>query len=164
MNNEKTILTNKLKQYIKDYYHDLTGIMFSIIDDDSKTLQHKQVKISENEFLVDEPFNVKLFKLIDASGKSDVEIYKKAGIDRRHFSKIKSSSEYVPHKKTIMAFVIALELPIEEAELLLDSAGYSLSRSYLFDVILKFFITEGIYNIDLINEYLIEYDQPLIGY
>lgn len=102
--------------------------------------------------------------MIDASGKSDVEIYKKAGIDRRHFSKIKSSSEYVPQKKTILSFVIALELPLVEAEQLLDSAGYSLSRSYLFDVILKFFITEGIYNIDLINEYLIEYDLPLIGY
>lgn len=161
MDNKKVTLINKLKEYIADNY--INSLSFSRRAVKKYSL-HERPVLSVNEFLVDEPFNVKLFKLIDASGKTDVEIYKKAGIDRRHFSKIKSSSDYVPQKKTIIAFIIALELPLDKAEQLLDSAGYSLSASYLFDVIVKFFITEGIYDILLINESLLKYDQSLIGY
>lgn len=157
----KKEITNKLQAYIaENYFPKDNRILFSV----ERYSRQAHAKISKETFLVDEPFNVKLFKLIDASGKSDVEIYKKAGIDRRHFSKIKSSSDYIPQKKTILAFIIALELSLEEAELLLESAGFSLSNSYLFDVIVKFFISERSYDIALINECLLEYDQPLIGY
>lgn len=162
MKNEKGIFSNKLKEYIANNY-----IEEGQYSKRPMVMYRKSFGVNElnnDKFLIDEPFNIKLFKLIDASGKSDVEVYKKAGIDRRHFSKIKSSSDYVPQKKTIVAFIVALELSTKEAEQLLDSAGYSLSKSYLFDVIVKFFITEGIYDINVINESLLEYDQPLIGY
>lgn len=161
MKKENKKLIEKLKDYIEANY--IGEVMFSVDVPRISKAYFIPENLREDGFEVDEPFNMKLFKLIDASGKSDVEVYKKAGIDRRHFSKIKSSSDYVPQKKIIMAFIIALELPLEEAESLLNSAGYSFSQSYLFDVILKFFITERIYSIGLINEMLLEYDQQLIG-
>ena len=133
-----TELLKKLELYIKRNYEPKDFKIFSSrkigrVDSDVSEL------LAENIFAVDEPFNMKLLKFIDASGKTDAQIYKKAGIDRRHFSKIRSSSDYIPQKKTIVALIIALELSLEDAEHLLDSAGYALSASYLFDVIVRFF-------------------------
>lgn len=158
----KEFINYKLKEYINNNYISEQHFLVAHSRMERRPLMEKAASL--NKFKVDEPFNTKLFKLIDESGKSDVEIYKKAGIDRRHFSKIKSSSDYVPQKRTIIAFIIALELPLEEAEPLLESAGYSLSPSYLFDVIVEFFIRERIYDVIIINESLLEHDQPLIGY
>lgn len=157
--NNNTTLLAKLAQFITDHYFEEPPRDFFRIH-----ALHNNVVIVRLDFNVDEPFNQKLFKLIDASGQSDVYIYKKAGIDRRHFSKIKSSSDYVPQKKTIVAFSLALELSLKDAESLLQSAGYSLSDSHLFDVIIKFFLKERIFDIPLINEALLAHDQALIGF
>lgn len=162
MPNFKSTLINKLETYIKENYVDEAA--FLAFREAQKHFIHEHKITPKRDFFVDEPFNQKLFKLIDESGLTDVEVYKKAGIDRRHYSKIKSSSKYVPHKKTIFAFILALQLPLEKAELLLESAGYAFSESYLFDLIIKFFITEEFYDINLINEELLKRDLPLIGY
>ncbi len=112
---------------------------------------------------LDEPFNATLLRLIDAKGKTDVEVYKRANISRKLFSKIRTGKGYTPGKRTIIALAIALELTLEEANDLLERAGYTLSHSQLFDVIVEFFIVHGKYDTFEINEVLFKYDQPLLG-
>lgn len=112
---------------------------------------------------MDAGFSETLLKLIDRSGKKDSEIYNKANVSRQHFSKIRNNPEYKPTKPTAIAFAIALELDMDETNDLIGRAGYTLTRSSKFDVIIMYFIQHHNYNMFDINETLYEFDQSLLG-
>jgi hypothetical protein len=109
-------------------------------------------------------FSQVLFKYIDKKGTSDSSIYKKAGIDRRHFSKIRSNPDYKPGKNTAIALALALELSKKETDRLLSAAGYSLSDGDTFDLVIQFCIEKKLYAIQDVNEALDYFSlKPLIG-
>ncbi|HHT48603.1 MAG TPA: hypothetical protein GXZ98_04845 [Firmicutes bacterium] len=109
-------------------------------------------------------FQQTLFSFIDQKGVSDAEVYKKAGLDRRHFSKIRSNPNYHPGKNTVIALAIALELNKKETGRLLTVAGYSLSESDTFDLVIQFCLEKKIYDLDTINQALEYFSlKPLAG-
>ena len=112
---------------------------------------------------LDAGFSEMLLKLIDRTGKKDSEIYKKANVDRKLFSKIKNNPDYKPSKATALAFAFALELDIDETKDFIRRAGYALSHSSKFDVIVEYFLVNRNYNVFELNEVLFAFDQPLIG-
>ena len=110
---------------------------------------------------MEETFSQRLLRMIDERGMTDSEAYAKAYVDRRHFSKIRKDVNYVPNKKTVLAFTIALELSLDEAKDLLASAGFALSRSSKTDIIVAYFLQNKIYDMFEINDVLDAYGQPV---
>ena len=112
---------------------------------------------------MEETFSERLLRMIDERGLTDSQVYTKANVDRRHFSKIRKDVNYAPNKKTVLAFTIALELSLDEAKDLLRSAGFALSRSSKTDIIVAYFLQNKIYDMFEINDVLYAYGQPVFG-
>lgn len=151
------ILYEKIKKYIERNYKIEELYMLC------------QKKFSEIESLeidfdqLDDSFSKRLLRLIEKKSKKEVEVYKKAGVDRKLFSKIKNNIDYHPKKNTVVAFIFALELSTDDAEDLLLTAGYALSNSSKSDLIIKYFLENKIYDIFELNDVLFEFEQPTIG-
>ncbi len=110
----------------------------------------------------EDTFSQYLLKLIDNSGMTDAQVYKKANIDRRLFSKIRNNKDYTPSKPTVLSLAIALELNLDKTNDLLRKAGFALSHSNKFDIIIEYFISNQIYDIYKINETLFSFDQNIL--
>lgn len=120
-------------------------------------------EIAQLVAMLDAPFSTTLLALIDARGMTDAEVYHRANISRQLFSKIRGNESYRPSKQTVVALAIALELDMSATQDLLARAGFTLSKSSKFDVIVRFFIERGIYDLFQLNEVLFAYDLPLVG-
>lgn len=137
-------------------FEDAIALPSSPVQQSDRSLDHLMEHMGET-------FSQMLLRLIDERGLKDSQVYKKANVDRRHFSKIRNDIHYAPNKKTVLAFAIALELSMDETKDLLMRAGFAFSMCSKFDVIICYFIEHENYNIFEINEMLFSYDQPLLG-
>ena len=167
----------EIRAYINDRYVDVYAISQAIaqqeerlysarmFDDSPSPSTYTLASLSLEEAVkqLDEGFSEMLLRKISESGMTDAQCYKRANIDRRLFSKIKNDKHYTPSQSTVIAFALALELPMEELREMLGKAGYSLTRACEFDIIVEYFVTRGIYSVFTINEALFAFDQDLIG-
>ena len=128
----------------------------------SRTVK-KTETLAELLEMTDAGFSETLLKLIDQTGLKDADVYKQANVTRQHFSKIRKDPFYKPTKATAIAFAIALKLDLDQTQDLIGRAGYALTRSSKFDVIIMYFIEQGIYDMMEINATLFEFDQSLLG-
>ena len=128
-----------------------------------KTSESAPPFMEEERFIPDESFSECLIRMIDERHMTDPEVYKKANINRKHFNHIINDKHYRPKKETAVALAIGMNLNLADTNTLLERAGFVLSRSYTFDLIIRYCIEHEIYNIFKVNELLFEFDQKMLG-
>lgn len=153
-----------LKKYINDNIENSHKIRKRIYNDFcGSSLKESSINNYINVEKEDDTFQTLLFKIIDDRGLKDSDVYNKVNIDRRLFSKIRSNKNYHPSKETIILLGISLKLTENELEDLLNSASYSLPKNNEYDLIIRFCFKEGIYDLNIINDFLYEYNLKLLN-
>lgn len=162
------ILLQRLENYLKENYKEPLQGYYQV---SAGPRQSVKAPVTQSDYYqlelnlppLEKTFAARLLEMIRAKGKTEIEIYKKANIDRRLFSKIRTNADYAPSKVTILALIFALELEIDEAEDLLERAGYCLSRSKKEDVVVQFFIENQVYDLFTIQKALEHFGLPVLG-
>lgn len=165
------MLSIELLKELNDYIDRHISIVNAVVCEDaafSRSYSCERIgKLEVEDFVKNNKkpsFSKILLKHIDKIGISDSEVYRKACIDRRHFSKIRSNPDYHPGKNTAIALALALELDKKETEKLIGSAGYTLSDSETYDLVISFCLEHGIYSLDDVNQALDYFSlKPLAG-
>lgn len=169
-------LQSLLNQYIEEHFIDdnpplIKDICAFLVSPPADLFERRRERPSPEEVnfqelyseKMQETFSVMLVRLISESGEKTSKIYSRALVDRRLFSKIANNTDYKPSKQTALAFAFALKLNYSDTQKLLVAAGFTISCSSLFDVIISFFLEYEIFDIDLVNHTLYKYNQPLLG-
>ena len=165
-------LYNGIRQYIDDNYassHDdskervISARQKGLLPDYCSASLSLPYTLDDAINQIDESFSEMVFRIIAERGLNEVEVYKKANLDRKLFSKIRSNRTYHPKKPTAVSLAISMHLDIDETEDLLCKAGYALSRSSRFDIIVRYFIERKHYDVNEINDALFAFDEPLLG-
>ncbi|MCZ8537092.1 hypothetical protein M9R32_07870 [Paenisporosarcina quisquiliarum] len=159
-------ILNDIEVYIQNHLHNETlNYKLEAPMDMEYMRQSESITIDLEDYINNHrkpTLNQVLFRLIDDSGESDVDIYKKAGIDRKLFSKIRSNPDYRPSKNTTIALALALQLDIGDTEELLSAAGYSLSDSNVFDLVIQYCLEHHIHDIYSVNVALDHFNQKCL--
>ena len=171
-NNKETLpqsLMDRVAAYIQRYYEEPFTMTVCAVEECQapmhRTMAAPKAAMSLEDMLRQEDvgFSETLLKLIDKTGKKDSDIYKKANLSKQHFSKIRNNPHYKPTKPTAIALALALELDLAQTRDLIGRAGYALTNSSKFDLIIRFFIEQRFYDITQINMTLYQFDQSLLG-
>lgn len=167
----KSYISEKLIQ--KDSNTSFKSPLVYASNDRLRNIDQSEIKFSisinsfnesaDKSFELDESFSESVLRIIDEKELKDTEVYKKALLNRKLFSTLRSNKDYRPSKKTAISLCIALELNIDETNDLLKKAGFVLSHSNLFDVIIEYYIIKGIFDMYEINCALLDNDQEIFG-
>ena len=155
----ENIRRNRIRRRDAEFYEECIDLSETVICEAAPKASSLEDMLKQ----ADAGFTETLLKLIDQTGKKDSEIYKKALLTKQHFSKIRNNPNYKPTKPTAVALALALELDVEATKDLIGRAGFALSNSNKFDLIIRYFIEQGNYNVVEINIALYEFDQPILG-